>query len=202
MSENEPPESVVRRALANGYSQHFTEPINIPKPHETWDETHYSFSLRWHLDERGSLVELYRASWAEESFTTLEALTPFMGKMAATFGQAYISTTAPGVIKGWHLHSKQTDRFVVLRGRILLGLCNLQTGKATRLVLDSQRNPRVVCVPPGVAHGWKALGSTESWVLNICSHEYDGTDEYRKSPHENPDLVHKVAFDWNKEIDG
>ena len=112
----------------------------------------------------------------------------------------YLSTTLPGVVKAWHLHAKQMDRFICVRGRVVVGLCCLFTGDVQRVVLEPCRALRTLHIPPGVAHGWKALGNEEAWVLNICSHEYDGTDEYRRGAHDGPRP--DIAFDWNAKVDG
>ena len=186
-------------AIAHGYTQQDDKPQHFDSPPPRWvgDAVATSFPLRWHVDERGSLVELLRGSW----------VSPYTGDVGARYdfdfaGQAYVSTTLPGIVKGWHLHAKQCDRFVVLRGRVLLGLCDLASGHTARVVLDSQRDARCVLVPPGVAHGWKALGNDESFVLNLCSHEYDGTDEFRRDPHADPSSLLDVKFDWNRRVDG
>ena len=39
--------------------------------------------------------------------------------------------------------------------------------------------PRFLKIPPGIIHGWKALGDTESIVVNYQSHPYDAADEYK-----------------------
>lgn len=186
-------------ALAHGYTQQNETPQHFDPPSQrvVGDAVATSFPLRWHVDERGSLVELLRGSWVSRYSGDVDEQFDF-----DFAGQAYVSTTLPGIVKGWHLHAKQCDRFVVLRGRVLLGLCDLTSGNTARVVLDSQRDARCVLVPPGVAHGWKAIGSDESFVLNLCSHEYDGTDEFRRDPHAGPSSLLDVAFDWNAGVDG
>lgn len=51
-------------------------------------------------DERGWLMEILRCD--EEIFDK--------------FGQVYITTAYPGVVKGWHYHKIQTDNFTCIRG--------------------------------------------------------------------------------------
>ena len=148
-----------------------------------------SHTSRWHLDRRGGLVELYRRSWAgiwhEEKMR-----------------QCYISTTHQGVVKGWHVHPEQTDRFFAVRGAVMLVMADLRREHKSgyvSIVLDSRRAHRTVLVPPGVAHGWVALehADGEAWILNMCSHEYDGTGEFRKPAMEAP--CHWLPpYDWFK----
>ncbi len=140
--------------------------------------------LEWLADPRGALVEVARVS--------------DVGDIA----QVYVSATSPGVVKGWHLHARQTDRFFVLRGRILLATCDLlaPSHEIRELVVDAERSPLRVTIHPGVAHGWMALGSDESWVLNLVSREYDGTDEFRRAAHEGPSPI--KPYDWQQKRDG
>jgi len=163
--------------------------------------------LRWHVDARGALVELHRTSWHQKRLPG-EVQLPRRGEVA----QVYASTTAEGVVKGWHLHAQQSDRFTVLRGAVLLALYDLRAhNRASRLgdelppvhevMLHAERNAAQVIVPPGWAHGWMALpGYGEAHVLNAVSHEYDGTDEWRRNAHAGP--ATGKDYDWRRSRDG
>ena len=195
-----------------GYKRLKDEPESIPKPSMELcyfvddslvkkecealpTQVEGSAALTWHLDARGALIELFRRSW---DYCPPEANLSPRGLVR----QAYISVTNPGVVKAWHLHAEQTDRFFCLRGKVLLGLFSLMdpSSKVRTIVLDSSRSPKLQIIPPGYAHGWKSIGETESWVLNLCSHEYDGTDEWRRPAHSGPSK--NVDFDWNQGVDG
>jgi dTDP-4-dehydrorhamnose 3,5-epimerase len=174
----------------HGYKQQHEKPIRFNAPHRSQEGPTSRDSLRWHLDARGGLAELYRQSWHGPAMDW-EGIR-----------QAYISTTQPDVVKGWHLHGKQTDRFVCLRGRILLATYDLNgcAPAVTTQVLEPSRSLACVSIPPGVAHGWLALGDAEAWVLNLCSQEYDGTDEWRRNPNDGP--VAEIPFNWRERRDG
>ncbi|MCJ7653093.1 MAG: WxcM-like domain-containing protein, partial [Actinobacteria bacterium] len=62
--------------------------------------------LRVIPDERGHLMEMLRSD--DEVFER--------------FGQSYVTTTYPGVVKAWHMHSKQDDNIVCVHGMIKLAL--------------------------------------------------------------------------------
>ena len=59
-------------------------------------------------DERGRLMEILRDD--DEFFTR--------------FGQVYMTTNFPGVVKAWHYHQKQTDCVTCVHGTIKLVLCD------------------------------------------------------------------------------
>jgi dTDP-4-dehydrorhamnose 3,5-epimerase len=212
MSRREQEEAERRQLfLEMGFVRHHEEPL--PEPDnplrdqkikavsgfwETDPKESPLLKLQWHNDVRGSVGELYRQSW-------IVGMPPGGGQVNDMVRQVYISTTRPGVVKGWHVHAEQTDRFICVRGSVLLctwfledrpGLLTVQ-----ERILSADRDMVSVHVPPGVVHGWKALGNEEAWVLNLCSREYDGMDEFRKSPHAQ--LVEgDNAYDWNRRVDG
>ena len=94
------------------------------------------YSHEWHEDDRGSLRELWRSSWAD-------------GEVR----QVYVTETRPGVVKAWHYHGKQTDRFVVLVGVVRLVLYDGREdsptyGEIEEYVLSPDRSPCTVTIPP------------------------------------------------------
>jgi dTDP-4-dehydrorhamnose 3,5-epimerase len=118
-----------------------------------------------HADDRGSFRELWRAG-------TIEAGAPFV--------QVNLSTSAPGVLRGLHLHRRQLDYWVVASGRAFVALVDV------RSMLDRSENvPAVetreldvddwVTIPEGVAHGFLALEPLE--LLYLVTNLYDGSDE-------------------------
>ncbi|MHB1415038.1 MAG: polysaccharide biosynthesis C-terminal domain-containing protein, partial [Chloroflexota bacterium] len=72
--------------------------------------------LNPHADERGYLVEILRAD--DPHFIR--------------FGQVYVSTCYPGVVKAWHCHTKQTDTFFVVKGNAKIGIFDDREGSPTR----------------------------------------------------------------------
>lgn len=176
---------------AQGYRPWATTPLNVPAEHvlrTVGDVAGKRFcrAVRcdWKLDARGGLVEVARAS------------------KVGNIAQVYISATAPGVVKAWHLHNEQTDRFFVVRGRVLVCTHDVLDPRADTVewVLDAALGPIRVSIAPGFAHGWMALGNEEAWVMNCVSHEYDGTDEYRRPADAGPTPAHE--YDWHRRRDG
>jgi len=132
--------------------------------------------LQARSDARGWLAELFRSDElpAEQH--------PAMG---------YLSLTLPGHARGPHEHRHQTDLFCFPGpGDLDLYLWDARPGaKASRLVLRvGASNPVLVIVPPGVVHGYRAVGDEPALVLNFANRLYAGAgraepvDEIR---HEN-----------------
>lgn len=125
--------------------------------------------LTVHLDGRGSLTELWSSTWLPQGIVRAE--------------HAYQSVTDYGVVKCWHLHAVHTDQFVITRGKAQVSLVDLREHSPTaghvNMLFAGFDRPRLIQIPPGVMHGWKALLPPELIVTNFQSHPYDPTDEFK-----------------------
>ncbi len=146
--------------------------------------------LRWYSDSRGSLSVLLRG---DQEYLRGEA-----------FGQAYVTTVRPGIVKAWHRHRRQWDRMVGLVGQTLLVLRDGRAdspscGQTVQWILGD-RHPSLVLIPPGVWHGLKALSDSETMVLNLPTEAYDegDPDEERFDPRGEP-VPGYGAFSWASE---
>jgi dTDP-4-dehydrorhamnose 3,5-epimerase len=125
-------------------------------------------------DSRGSFRELWRASW----FPDLDPARA--GAPEPRFVQANLSTSAPGVLRGLHLHRRQLDFWVVAAGRALVALVDVrpllnESGAAPRVEMRELGPDGTVEIPVGVAHGFLALESLS--LAYLVTGEYDGSDE-------------------------
>jgi dTDP-4-dehydrorhamnose 3,5-epimerase len=129
-----------------------------------------------HVDERGFFREILR-----ESDSHFEH-----------FGQWSHSLMYPGVTKAWHIHQRQTDWWYVI-GALKVALYDTRDGSATKgqlmEFLMGDGRPACLKIPPGVAHGCKALKL--SHILYMTSGVYDPEDEGR-IPHDDP----TIGYDW------
>lgn len=132
-------------------------------------------------DERGRLMECLRSD----------------DDLFIKFGQMYMTTTLPGVVKGWHLHHVQWDNVVCVKGMIKLVLCDRREGSPTNGQIDElfigEHQPSLVRVPPGVWHGWKCVSPEEAYIVNAPTevYAYDAPDQ-DELPHDTP----SIPYDW------
>lgn len=118
------------------------------------------------------LIELKR--FADDGGTMMELARLADGRPQAfagfTLKQINYSELAPGAIKAFHLHLRQTDIWFVPPGdRMLVVLVDVRQGSKTegtkvRLVLGHGA-ARMLRIPPGVAHGVRNLGETTGRIV-------------------------------------
>lgn len=134
-------------------------------------------------DERGRLMEILRRD--DEIFQK--------------FGQVYMTTAFPGVVKSWHYHKLQTDSFTCVSGKIRFALYDARgdspTYKEVNEFVISPENPLLVQIPPLVYHGFKCIGTSEAIVINTVTEPYNhkDPDEYRVDAYKND-----VPYDWKR----
>jgi dTDP-4-dehydrorhamnose 3,5-epimerase len=139
--------------------------------------------LRVIPDERGRLVEVLRSD-DTESFRK--------------FGQVYMTTAYPGVVKGWHYHKKQWDNFVVIQGMAKVVLYDARKESPTYREIDEffvgVHNLVLLQIPPFVMHGFKCISESEAIVINIPTevYNYEQPDEYRVAPRSA-----EIPYDWD-----
>ena len=137
--------------------------------------------LKVNRDKRGILVETIKKTW-----------TDIYG-VNKPFSQNYFSITEPNVARDehqWHIHpKKQIDRFVVVKGNLVLAMADARKDSPTFRELnlfkmgDSNKdNGRyLLLVPKSVLHCFLTIGKKEVIILNFPTQLYDPKEEGRLS---------------------
>ncbi len=138
-----------------------------------------------HFDPRGFLIETLRQDDAEVR--------------GSEFAMAYTSVTIPGEFRDrdrWHHHRRQSDRFVVTMGEMMLALYDSRSESPTRGRLEvirmegapydrlsrsskEEATTYLVPIPPGVYHCIGNLSARPFVLVNFPTALYDPTDEGR-----------------------
>ncbi len=132
-------------------------------------------------DERGRLMEILRAD----------------DDLFMKFGQIYMTTGYPGVVKAWHYHKVQFDHFCVLKGMMKVVLYDAREGSPTRGEVNEfflgEHRPVLLRIPALVFHGFKTISTEEALLINMSTEPYDpaAPDEFRVHPHDND-----IPYDW------
>ena len=134
-------------------------------------------------DERGRLMEILRTDDKEFS----------------KFGQVYVTTAYPGVVKAWHYHKLQDDNMTVLKGMAKIVLYDDRKASSTKGVINEffvgDHNHILIHIPKLIWHGFKCMSEQETMIVNIVTkcYNYEEPDEYRKPAHGSD-----IPYDWSR----
>lgn len=165
------------------FNRKFFEKLNIREKTVTVIHGVKVKKLKTIPDERGRLMEMLRSD--DEIFIK--------------FGQIYLTTAYPGVVKGWHYHKIQTDHFVVVQGMMKIVLYDGRKDSSTfgqiNEFIAGTHNPVLIQIPPMVTHGFKCIGEHEAMVINCPTevYNYNSPDEYRMDPYSN-----EIPYNWER----
>ena len=100
----------------------------------------YPIHPQVHADPRGELIET--------------------GRIHGSTGQSYISSTAPGQVRGEHYHLQKIERFVVFRGEAEICLRRLFSHDVVRFRVGGGR-PAIIDMPTMWVHNLRNVGDDE-----------------------------------------
>ena len=117
-------------------------------------QSHFPVKYTKHTDNRGSFVEIARTM---------------------TSGQFSYSTTAPGITRGNHYHTRKAERFAVISGKALIQLRKIGTDEVIDYYLDGNE-PAYVDMPIWYTHNIKNVGEEELITLFWINEPYNPED--------------------------
>jgi len=142
--------------------------------------------LQVYPDDRGFFTELARLG---------KGLAAKMVPDAVCKIQVSLTLTYPGTIKAIHYHSEQTDLWAPISGMVQVFLYDLRRNSSTFGAINTIFSGRLqlweILIPPGVAHGYKALGVEPIQLVYFTDRHYNPADELRL-PYDHPD----IGYDW------
>jgi dTDP-4-dehydrorhamnose 3,5-epimerase len=142
--------------------------------------------LAVHPDDRGFFMEIGRLG---------KGLAAKMTPEGARQIQASFTLTYPGAIKAIHYHSEQTDLWTPVSGMAQVFLYDLRRSSPTfgaiNTIYVGRLRPWQILIPPGIGHGYKALGIEPIQLIYFTDRYYNPADELRIA-YNDPN----IAYDW------
>jgi dTDP-4-dehydrorhamnose 3,5-epimerase len=142
--------------------------------------------LAVHPDDRGFFMEVGRLG---------KGLAAKMTPEGARQIQVSFTLTYPGTIKAIHYHSEQTDLWTPVGGMVQVFLYDLRRNSKTfgaiNTIYVGKFRPWQILIPPGVGHGYKALGVEPIQLLYFTDRHYNPADELRIAYNHAG-----IAYDW------
>jgi dTDP-4-dehydrorhamnose 3,5-epimerase len=136
--------------------------------------------------EDGTLAEIARTDWPEVEHPIVHV---------------HVTSTEPGRIRAWGLHQRSTDRLFVVVGLISVVVHDGRLDSPTRGLINefklSERNPGLLIIPPMLYHGWKVIGTTEAFIINMPTSAYDyERPDALDLPYDDPSAPNVVPWRW------
>ena len=125
--------------------------------------------LAGHADSRGELVEL---------LTTRDGPIEEIAHVYQVFA-------APGSLRGWVYHARQSDRLAYTNGRLRVVLHDIREESPTFGVMNElivgEANPVLLTIPPLVAHAVENIGESTASFVNLPTRAWlpEAPDKFR-----------------------
>jgi dTDP-4-dehydrorhamnose 3,5-epimerase len=155
-------------------------------------------TFKKHADQRGYFIEQLKRGDLDDDGNAFIPPQPF-AQMSRSLAYAR-GGNPPELIKAFHWHRKQWDYWDIVAGNARVVLCDLREGSPTegriQVVMLGEHAPRMVAIPPYVAHGYQCV-SMQDVILNYYVTEpYDPADpDEGRIAWNDP----RIGFDWSIE---
>ena len=111
-----------------------------------------------HKDHRGFLLRLVRKEHVVDRI----------------FGDSYIVSSIPGVVRGNHFHKRTTEWFCLIKGKGCLGL---KKGEQVDFINLDDKNFKLIEIPPGIAHAIKNTGDEVMIFFAYADERFNPDDD-------------------------
>jgi dTDP-4-dehydrorhamnose 3,5-epimerase len=106
----------------------------------------------------------------------------------------------PELIKAFHWHKRQWDYWDIVIGNARVVLVDLRLDSPTcgtiQTLILGENSPRMVAIPPLVAHGYQCLGMADVHLVYYVTEPYDPADpDEGRIAWDDP----RIGFDWRIE---
>jgi dTDP-4-dehydrorhamnose 3,5-epimerase len=151
-----------------------------------------------HVDERGFFIEQLKRGDLDDDGRVFVADRPF-AQLSRSVAYAR-GGNPPEPIKAFHWHRKQWDYWDIVAGNARAVLVDLRPESPTcgtvQTLILGENSPRMVAIPPLVAHGYQCLGMGNIHLAYYVTEPYDARDpDEGRIAWNDP----RIGFDWRVE---
>jgi dTDP-4-dehydrorhamnose 3,5-epimerase len=151
-----------------------------------------------HADQRGFFIEQLKRGDLDDDGQPFITDGPF-AQISRSLAYAR-GGNPPELIKAFHWHRRQWDYWDVVSGNARVVLVDLRPESPTcgtiHTLILGQNSPRMVAIPPLVAHGYQCLGLEDVQLVYYVTEPYDPADpDEGRIPWDDP----RIGFDWRIE---
>jgi dTDP-4-dehydrorhamnose 3,5-epimerase len=151
-----------------------------------------------HADQRGFFIEQLKRGDLDDVGRPFIFEQPF-AQMSRSLVFAR-GGNPPELIKAFHWHKKQWDYWDIVIGNARVVLVDLRPDSPTcgtiQTLILGENSPRMVAIPPFVAHGYQCLGLENVHLVYYVTEPYDPADpDEGRIAWNDP----RIGFDWRIE---
>jgi dTDP-4-dehydrorhamnose 3,5-epimerase len=152
---------------------------------------------KW-ADQRGYFIEQLKRGDLDDEGRPFIPERPF-AQMSRSLAYAR-GGNPPELIKAFHWHKRQWDYWDIVQGNARVVLVDLRDESPTsgriQSVILGENAPRMVAIPPLVAHGYQALDLRDVVLTYYVTEPYDpGDPDEGRIAYDDP----RIDFDWSIE---
>jgi dTDP-4-dehydrorhamnose 3,5-epimerase len=153
-------------------------------------------TFRKHADQRGYFIEQLKRGDLDDRGAPFCPTDPF-AQMSRSLTYAR-GGNPPELIKAFHWHERQWDYWDVVAGNARVVLVDLREGSPTagrvQTLMLGENAPRMVAIPPLVAHGYQAVDLRDVVLTYYVTEPYDPADpDEGRIPWDDE----RIGFDWS-----
>lgn len=155
-------------------------------------------SLQIHTDQRGYFLEQLKRGDLDDQGRPFLPEHEF-AQMSRSLAYAR-GGNPPELIKAFHWHRKQWDYWDIVKGNARVVLVDLRHDSTTagriQVEMAGQNSPKMIAIPPLVAHGYQVLDLQDVLLCYYVTEPYDPDqpDEGRIAWDDS-----RIGFDWSVE---
>ena len=152
-------------------------------------------TFRKHVDQRGYFIEQLKRGDLDDNGDPFISDQPF-AQMSRSLAYAR-GGNPPELIKAFHWHKCQWDYWDFIQGNARVVLVDLREGSSTagrvQTLIMGEHSPRMVAIPPLVAHGYQVLDLRDVILNYYVTEPYDPADpDEGRIAWDDP----RIGFDW------
>ncbi|MBV8195947.1 MAG: dTDP-4-dehydrorhamnose 3,5-epimerase family protein [Candidatus Dormibacteraeota bacterium] len=148
-----------------------------------------------HADERGFFTEQLKRGDRDDEGRPFIPEQPF-AQMSRSLAYAR-GGNPPELIKAFHWHSRQWDYWDIAQGDARVVLVDLReespTAGTIQTLMLGEHSPRMLAIPPFVAHGYQCVSSRDVLLTYYVTEPYNPREpDEGRIAYDDP----RIGFDW------
>lgn len=112
-----------------------------------------------------------------------------------SFGETYVSTVNPGVVKAWKKHLAMHQSLTVPVGQVEFVIFDDRKNSPSRGFIQKieigENEYRMLRIPPGVWYGFRGVGKENAVIVNCASIPHDPLEVERL-----PESTDQIPYRW------